>query len=379
MCVNYKKLNDVTVKDAHPIPRAQQMLEHMQGRPNYFTSLDLWAGFNQIELSEDAKIKSAFVTPLGQYQYTRMPFGLCNTPATFQRVMNDMFRDLIGNTLYVYIDDITIYTETFEEHMKVLNEVLRRIRANGMFLKPKKCTIAAEEIHLLGHIINKEGIKTDPAKVSAVKEYPAPTSKTEVRAFMGLVGYYRHFIPACSKIAKPINDTLRKDIRFKWTDEAQEAFDKLKEKLTTAPVLARPDMDKTFCLHTDACKTGLGAVLTQQFEIPGKFNRRGEPLNRERVISYASRSNHGAETKYGATQLEQLAVVWAVEHYRQYLYGKRFQVVTDHTALKSLMKLKDPKGLYARWIMRLQPYDIDLIYKPGNQHGNADAMSRRPR
>ena len=377
-CVNYKAVNAKTKKDAHPLPRANEILEQMQGNPELFTTIDLFSGFNQIELTKRAQERSAFVTPLGHYQYTRMPFGLCNAPATFQRVMNDMFRDLIGKVLFVYIDDITIYTKTFEEHLEVLEEVLRRIRRHRMFIKPKKCTFGAEEVHLLGHIINKEGVKTDPAKISAVKDYPTPESKTEVRGFMGLVGYYRHFIPRCSKIAEPINRTLKKTIPFKWTDEAQHAFEELKEKLTTAPILVRPDMNRPFKLHTDACKTGLGAVLTQDFPVPGKFKKDGSPVMQEKVISYASRSNHGAESNYGATQLEQLAVVWAVDHYKHYLYGKPFFVITDHTALKALMKQEDPKGKFARWSMKLQPYDIDMLYKPGRLHRNADALSRRP-
>jgi hypothetical protein len=196
-----------------------------------------------------------------------MPFGLCNAPATFQRVMNEIFHDLIGKTMHVYIDDVTIYTKTFEEHLKVLQEVLNRIKKHGMFLKPKKCTIAAHELHMLGHIISRDGIKTDPAKITAVSEYPNPTSKTEVRAFMGLAGYYRHFITNCSKIADPINHTLKKDLPFKWTDEAKKAFDLIKHKLCTAPVLARPSLKRTFKLHTDACRNGLGAVLTQDFPV----------------------------------------------------------------------------------------------------------------
>src|SRR3954470_20373978 len=237
MCINFQKLNQVTIKDAHPIPRVIEILEQMQGNPDWFTSLDLFSGFNQIGLTEDAKQKCAFSTSRGHYHFNRMPFGLCNAPATFQRVMNEIFHDLIGKTMHVYIDDVTIYTKTFAEHMVVLNEVLRRIKMHGMFLKPKKCTIAAHELHMLGHIISKNGIKTDPAKVTAVSKYPDPTSKTEVRAFMGLAGYYRHFIQNCSKIAEPINRTLKKDLPFKWTDEAKIAFKLLKEKLCSAPIL----------------------------------------------------------------------------------------------------------------------------------------------
>jgi hypothetical protein len=378
LCINFQKLNDISRKDAFPIPRVTKILEQMQGNPEYYTSLDMFSGFNQIGLTKDARTKCAFSTSRGHYQFNRMPFGLCNAPATFQRTMNDIFHDLIGKTMHVYIDDVTIYTKTFPEHMEVLQEVLRRIRKHGMFLKPKKCTIAAHELHMLGHIISREGIKTDPAKVSAVSEYPVPTSKTEVRAFMGLAGYYRHFIPNCSKIAEPINRTLKKDIPFKWTDEAQSAFETLKKKLCSAPVLARPSFKRTFKLHTDACRYGLGAVLTQDFPVRGKFTKKGKQVHRERVISYASCSVNGAQQNYGATQLEQLAVVWAVEHYRHYLEGRPFQIITDHTALKSLMKMENPPALYSRWIMKLQPYDIDVVYKKGRLHQNADALSRRP-
>ena len=199
--------------------------------------MDLFSGFHQIGMTDEAIERSAFVTPHGHYEYTRMPFGLNNAPPTFQRVMNDMFGDMIGKVMHIYVDDMTIYTETFEEHMEVLEEVLHRIKMNSMFLKPKKCIVAATEIHLLGHIINEHGIQTDPAKVESVKNFPAPESRTEVRAFMGLVGYYHHFIHDCSKVTEPINRTLKNDQPFIWTDEAQAAFKHLKILLTTAPIL----------------------------------------------------------------------------------------------------------------------------------------------
>ena len=199
---------------------------------------------------------------------------------------------------------------------------------------------------MLGHIISQDGIKTDPAKISSVSSYPDPTSKTEVRAFMGLAGYYRHFILNYSKIAEPINATLKKDLPFKWTKEAKAAFNQIKAKLCSAPILARPSFNKTFKLHTDTCRNSLGAVLTQDFPIKGRFDKKGNRIYREKVISYASRSNTGAVRNYGATQLEQLAVVWAVEHFRHFLEGRPFQVITDHTALKSLMTMENPPALY---------------------------------
>jgi len=200
--------------------------------------LDLFSGFNQIRLTKEAKQKCAFSIAQGYYHFNRIPFRLCNALATFQRVINEIFYDLIGKTMHVYIDDITIYTRTFDEYLRVLEEVLNRIKEHGIFLKPKKYTIATHELHMLGHIISQDGIKTDPAKISAVSSYPDPTSKTEVRAFMGLAGYYRHFIPNCSKIAEPINTTLKKDLPFKWTKEAKAAFNQIKAKLCSAPILA---------------------------------------------------------------------------------------------------------------------------------------------
>ena len=251
------------------------------------------------------------------------------------------------------------------------------LKKHGLFLKAQKCTIAAEEIRLLGHIINKDGMKTDPAKVSAIVNYPAPTNRTEVKSVMGLINFYRQYIKGCSIIAEPINRTLKKDTPFKWTDEAQKAFDKLKKILTSAPILARPNFKNPFRLHTDACKYGRGGILCQDFDT-GKKDARGRPILVERVISYASASNQGAERDYSASQLEQLAVIWAVEHYRSYLEGRPFQVVTDHIALKSLVKQKDPQGQQARWNMRLLPYDIDMIYKAGRLHSAPDALSRDP-
>jgi hypothetical protein len=320
-------------------------------------------------MSEDSIEKTAFVTYDGQWEYTRMPFGLCNAPPTFQRAMNEVFSDMIGKTVFVYIDDITIYTDTFEQHMKVLEQVLSRLRSYGLFAKPKKCTIAAEEIKLLGHIIGRKGMRPDPAKVSAVVTFPDPTNRTELRAFLGLVNYYRIYIPNCSTLMAELNYLLRDDVKWEWKDNwaAQESFDRLKEALTDeAKFLIAPHFKEPFILHTDACAKGYGAVLTQL--------RNGK----ERVISYASKSTTRSESKYGATQLELKAVVWAIEHYRHYLIGRRFQLVTDHSALKWLLNLKEPRALFARWIMKLQQYDIDLIVRPGRVHMNADALSRRP-
>src|SRR5215217_2079 len=194
MCVDYQKLNKVTVLDAFPIPRISDILEHMPTKLRYFSMFDLFMGYNQIGMTEEAIKQSAFVTLDGQYEFTRMPFGPCNAPATFQRVMNEVFQDLIGKGLYVYIDDIVIYSKTFEEHMRLLQEILSHLCRHCLYLKSKKCTIAAEQVDLLGHVMDVDGVRPSPSKIKSVEEYPRPTSKTELRAFLGLIGYYHHFV-----------------------------------------------------------------------------------------------------------------------------------------------------------------------------------------
>ena len=271
-----------------------------------------------------------------------MPFGPCNAPATFQRVMNEVFQDLIGKGLYVYIDDIVIYSKTFEEHMRLLQEILSRLRRHCLYLKSKKCTIAAEQVDLLGHVVDVDGVRPSPSKIKSVAEYPHPTNKTELRAFLGLIGYYRHFIKNCSAIIEPLSRMLQEHVPFKWENNGpeEETFIKIKHLLMDEEnLLIRPNFTKPFILHTDASALGLGAVLSQ--EVEGK----------DKPIAYASRRTSRTEANYGATQLEALAVVWAVKHFRHYLAGAPFQLVTDHATLRALFNIEDPQGLFACWIM----------------------------
>ena len=368
LCIDYRKLNAVTRKDAHPIPRIDDMLTAFGKNPNYFTSLDLFSGYYQIGMTERAIERSAFVTTEGQWEFVRMPFGLCNAPPTFQRAMHEVFKDMIGKCLMVYLDDVTIYTETFEEHVRTVEEVLGRLRMNRLFLKPKKCVFATHKMHFLGHVISKNGIHTDPDKVKAVNDYPVPTSTTELRTFLGMATYYRRFVKDFSTITVPMYQLLKKNIPYQWTDDQQEAFEIIKRKLTTAPILAQPDWTKGFLLYTDASSKGLGAILAQK-------NEKGN----EQVICYASRGTHGAEAKYGATKLECLAVVWATAMFRYYLIGRRFKVITDHRALRWLMNMKEPDSIFARWIVKLQEYDFEVEYRKGKKHQNVDTLSRMPR
>jgi deoxyuridine 5'-triphosphate nucleotidohydrolase len=304
MCVDYRKLNEITVKDAHPLPRISDILEYIPPGSCLFSTFDLYMGYHQVGMSPEAIERSAFVTPDGHYEFTRMPFGLTNAPATFQRAMNEVFEDMIGKGLYVYLDDITIYSETFGDHMLLLKEVLRRLQKMRLYLKPKKCTIATHEVDLLGHVIGRDGTRPSPTKIKAVADYPRPTTKTELRSFLGLISYYRHFVPNCAAKIQPLSKMLQEHVPFVWDQQSEATFILIKRWLIDENnLLIRPDFNKPFMLHTDASTLGLGAVLSQ---MASKYDK---------LIAYASRRTSNTEAKYGATQLEALAVIWAIKHF----------------------------------------------------------------
>jgi hypothetical protein len=302
MVIDYRKLNQVTKKDAYPIPNSED-LQQMLTDAKYFTTLDLWAGYNQIGMTPEAQERSAFTTPFGFFQFTRMPFGLCNAPGTFQWAMNDIFYDMIGHGVIVYIDDINVYANTFEKHMELLREVMNRLKQKKLRIKPTKCHFGMKKIEYLGFIIDEGDIKPDPKKTEIVKKFPTPTDKMTLRGFMGLVQFYKRFIPGFSEIAAPLHMLQRKGKEFIWEEAHQQAFDLIKEALINAPVMARIDFNLELYLYTDASKFGLGAILAQRH------------ADGEHVIAYAGRATHGAEPNYGATQLECVAVVWAVQHF----------------------------------------------------------------
>jgi hypothetical protein len=362
-CVDYRKLNTETRKDAYPIPRIEDMLDALRDS-KWFTTLDLASGYWQVEMDSKDQDKTAFITKQGTYEFTVMPFGLTNAPATFQRLMDNVLNDMLYQGVIVYLDDINIYSKTFDEHIAKLKEVFNRLRAAGLKLGPDKCHFLQPKLEFLGHIVSGDGIMADPAKIEKVKNFPIPTTRTKVRSFLGLASYYRKFIKDFSTIARPLNQLLRKDAELEWTGDCQESFDNLKGKLTTEPILAYPDFTQTFYLTTDGSAQGLGAVLSQRSDI-----------GQERVIAYASKSLVGAQQQYGATELECLAVIWAVEHFYSYLGFQHFILITDHSALKWLYS-SIPKGRLARWILRLQPYDFEVQHKPGKDNTNADALSR---
>ena len=364
-CIDYRKLNNVTRKDSYPLPRIDDSLDSL-GKAKYFSTLDLASGYWQIGLTDEARQKSAFCTTSGLYQFKVMPFGLTNAPATFQRLMEKVLAGLQWQICLVYIDDIIIYSQTLEEHLKDLQQIFSRLKQAKLKLKPKKCSLLREKVAFLGHVVSGKGIETDPDKIEAVKKWQQPTNLTELRSFIGFCSYYRRFIPEFAILAKPLIQLTEKGKSFEWTSAQDEAWTVLKEKLVNAPILTYPDRDATFLLDTDASNTGIGAVLSQIID--------GE----EKVIAYGSRVLSKAERNYCITRRELLAVVYFVKTYRHYLVGKKFILRTDHAALRWLKDFKEPEGQVARWIEVLDTYDYELIHRPGKKHLNADAMSRGP-
>ena len=364
-CVNYKPLNDITKKDNYPLPRIDEIFDSLN-EAQWFTTLDLASGYWQIKVREEDQEKTAFITKYGTYEFKVMPFGLCNAPATFQRTMDYVLGDAKGKFVMVYLDDVIIYSKTFEEHLKHIEEVLNRIRDANLRLKAEKCFFAATELQFLGHVVGKDGVRPDPEKVDKVVHYPTPTNLRDLRGVLGLFSYYRRFIKDFSQLADPLYVLLKKDAPYNWTTLQQKAFDALKEKLTQAPVVRYPDFSRPFFLYTDASGTGLGAVLAQKEE------------EEEYVIAYASRTLTPAEKNYAVTEMECLAIVWAVKYFRHYLYGSKFTIITDHSALKWLLNSSSETAnkRLERWKISLSEHTYDVVYRKGTKHSNADALSR---
>ena len=364
-CVDYRKLNAITRKDAYPLPRIDDTLDTLSGS-QWFSTLDLLSGYWQVEVAEGDRDKTAFATQSGLFEFKVMPFGLCNAPATFQRLMDLVLAGVQWSHCLVYMDDIIVVGRSFKDHLQNLSVVLQRLKDANLRLKPAKCSFCKTKVSYLGHIVSRHGVATDPEKTNKVSKWPTPTTISEVQKFLGLASYYRRFVKSYATIASPLHRLTERGRQFNWTSECATAFASLKQKLTNAPILAFPDFTQPFLLDTDASHFGIGAVLSQV--IAGK----------EKVIAYASRTLSKAERKYCVTRKELLAMVIFIQHFRPYLLGRQFTLRTDHSALKWLQTLKEPEGQLARWLEQLQEYEFEIIHRPGKQHSNADALSRRP-
>ena len=354
-CVDYRKVNSVTIKDAYPLPRVDDTLDTLAGSV-WFTTLDLKSGYWQVEVAPEDRAKTAFCTQEGLYEFNVMPFGLSNAPATFQRLMDSVLAGLQWSTCLVYLDDIIIVGRSFEEHMKNLQLVFERLKEAGLKLQPKKCHFLRHKVTFLGHIVSSEGISPDPLKTSKVREWPTPITVQETQQFLGLASYYRRFIKNFAEIAKPLYQLTEKKTSFLWTAQCEDAFLSLKNHLTSAPTLAMPDWSLPFILDTDASDTGIGAVLSQC-----------HPDGTEHVICYASRALTKSERNYCVTRKELLAVVTFLQHFRQYLLISPFTIQTDHGALTWLQRFKEPEGQLARWLEKMQDYDYPSPRKKAHQ------------
>ena len=376
LCVDYRRLNSKTRRDAFPIPRIDEALDAL-GKAKYFSTLDLTSGYWQVKVAEKDQPKTAFTTPMGLYECARMPFGLQNAPATFQRLMTACLGEHNFESLLIYLDDVIVFSSTYKEHLQRLELVFQSLRRFGLKLKPRKCHLLQEKVNYLGHVISAKGIETDPEKTSAVSEWPRPKNSREVRRFLGFTGYYRRFVQGYAKIARPLFQLTEGGSRkrkprnppplFEWSDECEQAFNTLKTTLTNPPILGFPDFEQPFQLEVDASGTGLGAVLSQT------------QGGTKRIIAYASKSLTPSEKKYPAHKLEFLALKWAVvDKFREYLLGRRFHVLTDNNPLLYVTSSAKLDATGQRWVSALADFDFSVEYRSGRTNAAADALSRHP-
>ncbi|KAJ9565224.1 hypothetical protein OSB04_001190 [Centaurea solstitialis] len=383
MCIDYRELNKVTLeelslslfsvipcylcchligtnKNRYPLPRIDDLFDQLQGA-GCFSKIDLRSGYHQVRVKEDDIPKTAFRTRYGHYEFLVMPFGLTNAPAVFMDLMNRVCRPFLDKSVIVFIDDILVYSKNEAEHERHLREVLNVLRDEKLYANFSKCEFWLHKVQFLGHVVSRDGIKVDPAKIEVMMSWKSPTNPFEIRSFLGLAGYYRRFIQDFSKIASALTVLTKKNAKFLWTEKQEEAFQTLKKKLCQAPILSLPDGSEDFMVYSDASKMGLGCVLMQ----------------RGKVISYASRQLKDHERNYPVHDLELAAVVFALKLWRHYLYGTKCTLFTDHKSLQHIFDQKELNMRQRRWLELLKDYDCDLLYHPGKANVVADALSRK--
>ncbi|KAI9560471.1 hypothetical protein GHT06_014495 [Daphnia sinensis] len=366
LCIDYRKLNNVTVKDRYPLPRIDDVTSYFKGA-KYFSTLDLFSGFWQIEVSEEDKQKTAFTCEIGHFEFNRLPFGLCNAPATFQRLMNLVLDEVLHKYALVYLDDVIIFSNSLEDHLTQLNHVIQLLGQAGLKIKPEKCEFAQREIIYLGHIISAIGIKPNAKKVESVAKYPEPTNVDQLRTFLGLANYYRRYVNNFATIAHPLTELTKKNIPWCWKHEQKEAFNALKQRLTSSPILMHPDLTSAqYSIDTDASQYGIGAILRQ--------NQQGEEV----VIAYTSKHLSDREANWSTIEKELYAIIHAIKAFYVYVHGTRITVYSDHKPLEYIMKKQSQNGRLGRWSLFLQSFDITIVYRPGKTNQNADTLSRIP-
>ncbi|KAJ3700836.1 hypothetical protein LUZ61_004541 [Rhynchospora tenuis] len=360
LCIDYRDLNKVTIKNKYPLPRIDDLFDQLQGSSVY-SKIDLRTGYHQLRIKPDDVEKTAFRSRYGHYEYLVMPFGLTNAPAAFMDLMNRVFRDMLDVCVVVFIDDILVYSRNSEEHATHLRMVLERLREHKLYAKFSKCDFWMNQISFLGHTISQEGLAVDPEKIKSIIEWASPKNVTEVRCFLGLTGYYRRFVPNYAKLAKPLTQLLKKDNGFVWEESQERSFQELKERLVSAPILVMPIMGRDYIVYTDASKLGLGCVLTQDGH----------------VIAYGSRQLRPHEQNYPTHDLELAAVIFALKLWRHYLYGVKCKIYTDHKNLKYIFTQKELNLRQRRWLELIKDYDLDIQYYAGKANVVADALSRK--
>jgi hypothetical protein len=359
MCPDFRALNKLTIKDKFPIPVIDDLLDELSGA-QFFTKLDLRSGYYQIRMKESDIPNMSFRTHEGHYEFLVMPFGLCNAPSTFQSLMNHVFCPFLRHFVLVFFDDILIYRKKWTDHITHVDQVLSLLSQHHLFLKQSKCAFGVSEVEYLGHLVGKNGVRLDPKKIEAMKDWPDPKTLKRLRGFLGLTGYYRKFVKNYGNIAAPLTTLLKKN-SFTWTPVAAQYFQTLKTAMCTTPVLDLPDFTKTFVLESDASGKGIGVVLMQE----------GQPL--------AFTSKQLSEKNMGKPiyEKEMLAILHVVELWRPYLLGKQFQIKTDHQSLKYFLEQRISCQEQQKWVTKLFGYDYEIIYKKGKDNVMANELSRK--
>ncbi|KAK8609005.1 hypothetical protein V6N13_025312 [Hibiscus sabdariffa] len=363
VCMDYRKLNKATRKDHFPLPFIDQMLDRLAGK-SFYCFLDGYSGYNQISIAPEDQSKTTFTCPYGTFAFRRMPFGLCNAPATFQRCMTAIFSDMNEDYLEIFMDDFSTFGDDFDSCLNNLEKVLTRCEESHLVLNWEKCHFMVDEGIVLGHKISARGIEVDRAKIDVISKLPPPTNIKGIRSFLGHAGFYRRFIENFSKITKPLCSLLEQVKPFEFDEECMKAFEILKSKLVTAPIVEPPDWNLPFELMCDASDYAVGAVLGQ---------RKGKIFH---PTYYASKTLNKAQVNYTTTEKELLAVIFAFDKFRPYLLGTKVTVFTDHSAIKYLLSKKDAKPRLIRWILLLQEFDVEIIDKKGTENQVADHLSR---